>query len=339
MAEKTKIGFVGCGGIAESHLTGLSKHPDVSLIAFCDINLSRAEEVAEKYSKDAKAFEDAKAMFETVELDGVYFCLPPFAHGSELLAVEHGVPFLVEKPINLYLNQAKEIAAAVAEKNLLTAVGYMNRYRQGIQTVRKLLADDPAILVLGGWIGGTPRPGPSEGGIWSWWVVKDKSGGQFHEQVTHTVDIVRFLCGDVVGVHAFAAKGLNKGVPENYATEDASVVNLHFASGAVANLWASCSANAGGGGVSLNVYANQITALFTGWEHSLRLLRAGQEQTEEIKGEPNIFEIEDDAFIQAIRHDDQSRVQSSYADGLKTLEVTLAANESMETGKPITLSR
>lgn len=151
------------------------------------------------------------------------------------------------------------------------------------------------------------------------------------------MDIVRFLCGDVVGVHAFVAKGLNKGVPENYDTEDASVVNLHFASGAVANLWASCSANAGGGSVSLNVYANQITALFTGWEHSLRLLRAGQEQPEEIKGEPNIFAIEDDAFIQSIRHNDQSRVQSSYSDGLKTLEVTLAANESMKTGKSINL--
>lgn len=345
MSEKTKIGFVGCGGIAESHLTGLAKHPDVSLVAFCDINLSRAKEVAEKYGsgaplcrQDAKTFGDAKVMFDSVELDGAYFCLPPFAHGSEFLAVEHGVPFLVEKPINLYLNQAKEIAAAVAEKHLLTSTGYMNRYRKSIQTVRELLVDDPAILVLGGWIGGTPRPGPSGGGIWSWWVVKDKSGGQFHEQVTHTVDIVRFLCGDVVGVHAFAAKGLNKGAPENYTIEDASVVNLHFANGAVANLWASCSANADGGGVSLNVYANQTTALFTGWEHSLQLLRAGQEKPEVIKGEPDIFAIEDDAFIQAIRQNDPSRVQSSYADGLKTLEVTLAANESMETGKPIEIA-
>lgn len=337
MSLKTRIGFVGCGGISESHLKGLAEHPEVSLVAFCDINLSRAEEIAKKYSAGAQLFDSAKTMFSSIELDAAYFCLPPFAHGSELEAVKVGVPFFVEKPINLYLNQAREIASAVAEKKLLTAAGYMNRYRQGIQTVRKLLSDDPAILVLGGWIGGTPRPAPSGGGgIWRWWVEKNKSGGQFHEQVTHTVDIVRFLCGDVEEVHAFAARGLNRGTPENYSIEDASVVNLHFASGAVANLWASCSANAGGGGVSLNIYANQLTALFTGWEHSLRLLQTDKEP-QEIKGEPNIFAIEDNAFVQAVRHDDLSKVQSSYADGLKALEVTLAANESMKTGKPVSL--
>ena len=137
-------------------------------------------------------------------------------------------------------------------------------------------------------------------------------------------------------MHALAAKGMNTGVPDTYNTEDASVVNLRFAGGTVANLWASCSANGGGGGVNLNVYANEFTALFTGWEHSLRLLRAGQE-AEEIEGEGEIFAIEDDAFIQAVRHNDPTRVQSSYADALKTLEVTLAANESMETGQPVEL--
>jgi len=335
MSQKVKIGFVGCGGIAESHLKGLVEHPDAQLIAFCDINLERAEAVAKQYGDDAKTFGDAKTMFDEVELDAAYFCLPPFAHGSELEAVEHGVPFFVEKPINLYLEQAKEIAAAVEEKGLLTGAGYMNRYRKSVQTVRDRLKSDPAILVLGGWIGGTPRSA-SGAGIWSWWIQKDKSGGQFHEQVTHTVDLTRFLCGDVAEVCALAATGLNKGVPEKYNIEDASVVNLRFINGAVANLWASCSANAGGGGVSLSVYANETTALFTGWEHSLRLMRAGEE-TEDITGEGDIFAIEDDALVQAILKDEPERIQCSYADGLKTLAVTLAANESMETGKPIAL--
>lgn len=335
MAKKTRIGFVGCGGIAESHLNGLKEHPDAALVAFCDLNLPRAEQVAQQYGgAEAQTFEKVELMFDEVELDAAYFCLPPFAHGSELEAVKRNIPFFVEKPINLYLNQAKEIAAAVAEKNLLTCAGYMNRYHKSIQTVHELLKDDPAILVLGGWIGGTPSS--SGGGIWSWWIVKEKSGGQFHEQVTHTVDIARFLCGEVVSVHALAAKGMNAGVPDTYNTEDASVVNLRFAGGTVANLWASCSANGGGGGVSLNVYANEFTAMFTGWEHSLQLLRAGQE-TEEIKGEGDIFAIEDDAFIQAVRHNDPTRVQSSYADALKTLEVTLAANESMASGQPVEL--
>src|SRR5262249_8419093 len=263
--------------------------------------------------------------------DAIYFCLPPFAHGAELQAVERGIPFFVEKPVALDTGQAREIAAAVTERDLVTGVGYMNRYRRGVQRVRDLLREDPAILMLGGWIGGSPR---GSSGIGSWWVQKDRSGGQFLEQVTHTVDLARFLGGEVVEVHAFAATGFNQGVPENYSIEDASVVNLRFRSGAIANLWASASSNGGGGGVTLSVYAGRTTALFTGWEHTLRLMRAG-EDTVEIRGESEIFNLEDQAFIAAVRSRDASRIQCSYPDGVKTLEISVAANRSMETGRPV----
>ncbi|MEM3045833.1 MAG: Gfo/Idh/MocA family oxidoreductase [Candidatus Bathyarchaeia archaeon] len=335
MPGKTRVGFVGCGGIAEAHLKGLVKNPDVEVVGFCDVNLARAKQMAETYGTKGQVFKRAEKLFETVELDAAYFCLPPFAHGAELQAIERGIPFFVEKPVNLYLDQARRIAAAVERKKLLTSVGYMNRYRAGVQKVRQLLEADPAILVLGGWIGGTPKPSPGAP-IWSWWVDKEKSGGQFHEQVTHTVDLARFFCGEVAQGHAFAARGFNKKTPEGYTIEDASVVNLRFKSGAVANLWASCSANGGGGGVSLNVYANNFTALFTGWEHSLTLMRENK-VVEKTLGEPDIFAAEDNAFIEAVRTGDPSKVQCSYADGVKTIEVTLAANRSMETGRPLKL--
>ncbi|MFA4028299.1 MAG: hypothetical protein GDYSWBUE_000179 [Candidatus Fervidibacterota bacterium] len=328
-----RIGFIGCGGIAQQHMNALSNISEAQLVAFCDIDIERARAAAEKHA--GKAFDNAEAMLEEVELDAVWVSLPPYAHGIELKLVEKDIPFFVEKPVGLDIGLIREIASAVEGKGLLTSVGYMNRYRRGVNRARELLQDDQPILALGGWIGGTPRPRPGVT-IWRWWVEKSKSGGQFHEQVTHTVDLARFLCGEVVEVHAFSAMGLNKGAPENYDIEDASVVNLKFANGAVANLWACCAANAGGGGVSLSIYANRTTILFTGWEHNTRILRAG-EDTVEIAGEPNIFEIEDRAFVQAVLTGDRSLIKSPYSDGAKTAEVTLAANKSMETGKPVSL--
>ena len=150
-------------------------------------------------------------------------------------------------------------------------------------------------------------------------------------------DLARFLCGEVVEVHAFYTKGFNRDVTPGYNIEDAAVVNLKFNGGAVGNLWASCSSNGGGGGVSLKIYCLQTTALFTGWEHNLRLLRVGSEPVE-VAGEPDIFAVEDEAFIEAVRNNDPSRILCPYSDGLKTMEVTLAANVSMETGKPVKLS-
>lgn len=331
--RKVRIGFIGCGGIAQQHMNALGNVSEAKLVAFCDIDIKRAQAAASQHG--GKAFDKAEAMLNEVELDAVWVSLPPHAHGIELRLVEMGIPFFVEKPVGLDIGFIREIAAAVSEEGLLTSVGYMNRYRRSVNKARELLQEDQPILVLGGWIGGTPRPRPGVT-IWRWWVEKDKSGGQFHEQVTHTVDLARFLCGEVIEVHAYAAKGLNKGAPENYTIEDASAVSLKFANGAIANLWACCAANAGGGGVSLSVYANGTTILFTGWEHSARIMRVG-EDTIEIAGEPNIFEIEDRAFVQAILTGDRSLIKSPYPDGAKTAEVTLAANRSMETGEPVRL--
>ncbi|KPJ64776.1 hypothetical protein AMK68_00565 [candidate division KD3-62 bacterium DG_56] len=327
---KTKVAFVGSGGMAESHSQALARMKDVQIVGYCDVNLRLARAKAAQHG--GAAFRDPAEMFDTVEPDAVFFCLPPFAHGAELEAVKRGIPFFIEKPIGMDLELSRRIARAVARKKLITSVGYMNRYHRSVQTVRQVLADDPPVMMTGGWLGPTPRAHQGAG-IWSWWIIKRKSGGQFLEQVTHTVDLARFLCGDATEVHAFAAKGFNTDAPAGYTIEDASVVNIKFETGAIANLWASCAVNVGGG-VSLNVYGHRTAAFFTGWEHSVRLLRAGQD-TVEIAGEPDVFYIEDQAFIRAVRNRSEKPIQATYADGLKTVAISVAANESMKTGKPV----
>jgi hypothetical protein len=59
--------------------------------------------------------------------------------------------------------------------------------------------------------------------------------------------------------------------------------------------------------------------------------------SEGIKGENNIFEIEDAAFIEAVRTGDRSGIKSDYTDGMKSALVSLAANESVKSGNPVSL--
>ncbi len=334
MSTPVKIGFIGCGGIAGSHLTGLARMDDVQLTAFCDIVAEAAERRVAAYG--GQAFTDPRRMLDTVELDAIYICLPPFAHGkAELAAIERGIPFFVEKPLGLDPALMQEIARRVEETGLLTSSGYMNRYRQSVQRAREILRQDPLIIGYGGWIGGPPTGSIP---IHQWWVVRDKSGGQLHEQTTHTVDLVRYLAGEVVEVHAYAARGFNRkaqaALPQ-YDIEDATVVNLKLASGAVVTLYSSCAAGAGGGGVNLHLFAHEHTILFSGWEHTGRFLAAGSLEISEIRGEPEIFAVEDRAFINAVRTGDRSLIRCAYADGMRTALVTLAANRSLETGQPI----
>jgi myo-inositol 2-dehydrogenase / D-chiro-inositol 1-dehydrogenase len=160
------------------------------------------------------------------------------------------------------------------------------------------------------------------------------SGGQFVEQVTHTVDIVRFLCGEAVEVSAFGAQGFNKGI-ENYDIDDATAVSLKFANGGVCNLVSCCASNAKGG-VFLDVYAKDIFFHFEGWGHDCTVMKPGKD-AETIPGSEDIFRVEDEAFIKAVRTGNPKGILCPYGDALNTLEITLAANKSAETGKVVKL--
>lgn len=332
--DKAKLGFIGCGGVAQNHFSGLAAFEDVTLAAFCDLNSSLVEETAARYG--GNAYTSHEAMLGEEELDALYIILPPFAHGpAELAAVERRIPFFVEKPVSADLSIAWEIAEAVAEAGLLTSVGYMTRYRKGVQEAKAILAEDPAVMAYGGWIGGAPK---MTAPIHSWWVVKEKSGGQLVEQTSHTVDLARFLIGEVVEVWATAARGFVKDVP-TYTNDDASLCTVRFESGAIATFYSACSADAPGDskGVHFNVYSRRHTFEFSGWEQSVKMHNA-EGWSKEVKGEADIFKREDRAFVDAVKSGQRGEILCDYADGYRTAQVTLAANESMATGKPIRLA-
>lgn len=332
MAQTVRLGFVGAGGMAKAHTDALKQMPDVEIAAFTDVHKPAAEAMAAPFG--AQVFDTPEQLAADAGVHALYILLPPFAHGAaERAALAHSLPFFVEKPVGLDLGLARELAQEVERTGLLTGAGYMNRYRTGINAARAMLRDDPAILAYGGWWGGTP--GAAKGaGIGSWWSDKGKSGGQFHEQVTHTVDIVRYLLGDAEEVFAYAATGFNTGIL-GYSIDDAATVAIRFKNGGIANLMSSVSSNAGGG-VKLNVHSLHANFEFTGWEHSVTIRRKGEE-AQEIKGEDNIFGIEDAAFVQAVRDGDASLVKSDYPDAVKTLAVSIAANESIATGRPVSV--
>ena len=62
MAEKFRVGIIGCGGIANGkHMPSLAKLPNVRMVAFCDIIESKAIEAAKKFgTPDAKVYTDYK---------------------------------------------------------------------------------------------------------------------------------------------------------------------------------------------------------------------------------------------------------------------------------------
>src|SRR5215212_10709440 len=125
---KTRVGFVGAGGIANRHIGNLLAFDDVTVLAVADPQLDRAEAAAARVG--GRAYNRHEAMLDAEKLDAVYVCTPPFAHGPpELACIDRGLHFFVEKPIAADLATAEQIAAAAAAAaGLVTGTGYHWRY-------------------------------------------------------------------------------------------------------------------------------------------------------------------------------------------------------------------
>ncbi len=310
-----KIGFIGVGGIAGSHLERLSQIEEERVVAVCDVLKEKAEAAAKKYQ--ATSYMEYKEMLEQEKLDAVFICVLPFAHGNlEIDVAKRGIPFFVEKPVNLSLEKAKEVERVVKEKNLISSVGYVLRYMDIAEKAKDFLQDKKIALVLGRYFGQVPGAGKG------WYSKKEKSGGQIVEQATHIVDLMRYLAGDIESLYAQGFSGINKF--ENYDVEDASIVNMHFENGAIGSL--TCNWLLSGFQSALEI----VTKGFQIQCSTASLKIISENKKEEFLPSNNFALLQDEIFVEAVKNNDPAKIKSDYSDGLKSLEVTLAANESME---------
>jgi predicted dehydrogenase len=265
-------------------------------------------------------YTDHQAMLSQEKLDVVFVCIPPAAHTSQVFdAAQAGAAVFVAKPIALDLAIADAARKAIEEAGVINQAGYMARYSDITEKTRELIGDRPLAMGFGRFL---CRMGANH----PWWGQEAVSGGQIVEQSTHVFDLLRYLMGEVVEAHAYGHTGI---APDIADFEDSTTVNLRFASGGVGNVVSTCAANAPEG------FALELS----GRDLYLKLVMDTQLRGS-IEGESLSFDGQEtgyfrqvEQFLRAVEAKDQSLVRSSYADAMKTLAVTLAADHSLDTGE------
>ena len=330
--KKIRVGIIGCGGRCQSHIHSLLQMDDVEIVAIAEPVEERRLAGSQKTGAK-RLYKDHNELFAHENhdtLDVLYICVEPTAHTNiEETAVEMGIPFLVEKPMNMDVAKAEALSKKIEEKGLLTAVGFQDRYLDLMEMVKEELPRHKAGgLVYGAWIGGIP-------GVW-WWQKKSTCGGQLVEQNIHLADGLRWLYGEPLSLYATASRGIVEpgvdGVSPEYDTDDHSTVVIRFPHNVTATLVSACYSTtvrpACGFHITLpdmviDYHLRNNVTFFT--ENETRDVKRCNDQTYDL----------DRAFITAIETGDASLIRSPYADALKSLKMCLAANESMETGKVI----
>jgi len=321
MGDRVRVGFVGTGGIATGfHMKQLKEIEGVEFAALCDTRRERAEEASRQFG--GRVYTDHHEMLDSEEMEALYVCLPPDMHtDAEIIAAQKGLHLFVEKPIVMTMEKGKEIWRAIKKAKVISCVGYQMRYMPAASAAKQFLAGRPVALVAAHRFGGIA------GGPEHWWRVWERSGGMLHEQATHQVDIIRYLVGDITRVCARYSLNVLKDV-ENLDIPDAQAMVMEFKNGATGYFAASCALTKGGYSGGVDIVLRDM------------ILRFGQELTVVPEGAASIklpapgMNI-DQAFIYAIRTGDRSVIKSDYYDALKTTEVTLGANKSAETGRPV----
>ena len=329
--KKTRVGIIGCGGRCQSHIDALLKMEDVEIVAIAEPVEERRLAGAQKTGA-TRLYKDHNELYaheSHATLDALYICVEPTAHnGTETGAIERGIPFLVEKPMHMDLAVAEEIAKKIEEKNLITAVGFQDRYLDLMEMVKEELPKHKAGgLVYGAWIGGIP-------GVW-WWQKKSTCGGQLVEQNIHLADGLRWLYGEPLSVYATASRGIvEPGVtakPE-YDTDDHSTAVIRFPNNVTATLVSACYSRDVRPACGLHITLPDMVIDYH-LRNNLTFFTANE--TRDVKrGNDQTYAL-DRAFITAVETGDRSLIRSPYADALKSLKLCFAANESMETGKVI----
>lgn len=319
---RTRLGFIGAGGIAHRHFGVLEQFDDVTIAAVADVDMSRATDAAARFG--ARAFADAAAMVDSVELDALFICVPPFAHGEpERLAIDHRLPFLVEKPVALDLGTAEDVAGAVDRLGLVTAAGYHWRYLDTLDEVKALLAVTPARLLSGYWLDATPPP--------RWWWRRDGSGGQMLEQTTHLLDLARYLAGDVVRVYGQAAH-IDRGGFPGLDVATTSTATLTFASGAIANFASTCLLN-WNHRVGLHLFGEGLAIELT--DHEVMIDVGRGRPVRGNRDDP--VRQQDRDFIDAVQGK-ENRIRCPYPAALDTLRLALAIEQSAADNRAIDLA-
>ena len=240
MSEPLKVGLVGAGGIANSHLPAYLEHTDrVRLTAVCDIIEDAASAYAKRANVDA-IYTDLDTMLREADIDAVDLCHRHDLHAPHAIAAaEAGKHVIVEKPMANTVRDCREMVEAADKSGVTLMVAQHLRYMRTAAAAKRLIEDGKlgeieavrTHMVAGGY-GRMDRRGH--------WMRDPKyaGGGVMMTTQVHHIDLLRFYVGDVKRVFGICKTLQPDKLP---GAEDLVAATLEFANGAVGHVFAKAS--------------------------------------------------------------------------------------------------
>ena len=272
-------------------------------------------------------------MLERKDLDAVLIATPDKFHASNVIAAAGaGKDILCEKPLALNLGDARAALAAVAKSGRRLQVGFMRRYDPAYASAMKRIeSGEIGVPVIFKSIG-RDQFGPPIGAYHA-----NLNGMLFYASTVHDFDLARWMMQDeVTRVSSFATVAIRPEVAQ-FGDIVAGVVNLQYQRGAVGNV-ESYAQSVYGYDVRTEVVGSLGSILIGSLQQHSAMFLTGAGGARVLSdhfltrfADAYLAEVRD--FVHNILHEQPLRVSGE--DGLKALEITVAAEESYVQARPI----
>ncbi|MFT7463314.1 MAG: putative dehydrogenase [Pseudohongiellaceae bacterium] len=126
---RMRHGAVGCGGMGGSDLAEIASHPDVDIVALCDVDSNNLAKAAELHPQ-ARLYRDWRVMLATEDgaLDSVHVTVPDHMHAPIMLdALDRGLHVYGQKPLTRTVAELRAVVDAARRAGVATQMGIQNR--------------------------------------------------------------------------------------------------------------------------------------------------------------------------------------------------------------------
>jgi len=184
-----KLALIGAGRIGKVHALAVAAVANTSIKYVCDVHEPSATDVSHLCGAQVA---DIDTVFEDMEIDAVIIASATDTHAALLTrCAEVRMPVFCEKPIDLDLASAREVAKKIQASGILCALGFNRRFDPQFAKLReRVVKGDIGSLETLLVISRDPSPPPID--------YLKVSGGLFRDMMIHDFDIARWILDEPI---------------------------------------------------------------------------------------------------------------------------------------------
>ncbi len=140
---KVQHASIGVGGMGWGDLRQIGSHPDVEIVAICDVDTRRMANAAAKFPQ-ARRYQDWRELLakEGDKVDSVNVTVPDHMHAPiAMSALNLGKHVYCQKPLTRNLHEARRVSAVAKEAGVVTQMGIQLSSTIGSRMATRMLQD------------------------------------------------------------------------------------------------------------------------------------------------------------------------------------------------------